>query len=156
MTDQARRRALWLRVHAFIDQHLGDPALGPEAIAAAHGISTRHLHRLFAEHDRTVAAWIRHRRLECCRDDLADPQLAARPIQSIAAQWGFTGPAQFSRAFRAAYGVSPREHRHAARTVEVQGGGPGADARPGGRGGAERKGPVDGAGGRRPGAPGSP
>ncbi|GAB2620473.1 helix-turn-helix domain-containing protein [Streptomyces capparidis] len=119
VSAEAARRTLWLRVHTFVDQHLGDPGLTPEAIATAHGISTRHLHRLFAEHDRTVAAWIHHRRLERCRHDLADPQLAARPIHAIAAHWGFTAPAHFSRAFRAAYGVSPREHRNAAQAGDA-------------------------------------
>jgi AraC-like DNA-binding protein len=119
-TAEAHRRTLWLRVHVFIDQHLGDPGLTPEAIAAAHGISTRHLHRLFAEHDRTVAAWIRHRRLERCRHDLADPALRDRSVQAIATRWGFAAPAHFSRVFRAAYGVSPREHRDTARTGAAQ------------------------------------
>jgi AraC-like DNA-binding protein len=37
-----------------------------------------------------------------------------RPISAIAARWGFLRPADFSRAFRAAYGMTPRELRQTA------------------------------------------
>ncbi len=111
---EARRRALQGRIHDFIQQRLADPGLTPETIAAAHGISTRHLYTLFQEQGLTVAAWIRERRLERCRHDLADPTLLSRPVQGVATRWGFTDAAHFSRLFRAAYGVSPRDYRHAA------------------------------------------
>jgi AraC-like DNA-binding protein len=51
--------------------------------------------------------------LERCLDDLRDPALADVPIARIAARWGMANHAQFSRAFRAAYGVTPREARAA-------------------------------------------
>ncbi|MGO4421042.1 helix-turn-helix domain-containing protein [Streptomyces sp. MCAF7] len=60
------------------------------------------------------AAWIRRRRLERCCDDLADPSLKSRPIQTIAARWGFADPAHFSRLFRATYEMTPRDYRHLA------------------------------------------
>ncbi|MEV5084529.1 helix-turn-helix domain-containing protein [Streptomyces sp. NPDC056159] len=116
LTPQSRRQALRVRICDFVEQHLGDPDLTPGAIAAAHGISVSHLHAVFADQDLTVAAWIRNRRLERCRRDLTDPLLLARPVQAVAAHWGFTSPAHFSRAFRAAYGMSPREYRHVGMT----------------------------------------
>ncbi|MFG1780247.1 helix-turn-helix domain-containing protein [Micromonospora sp. NPDC049048] len=106
-----RRRALMAQIHAFVRENLGDPHLTPDAIAAAHHISLRYLHKLFHEEGHTVAGWVRERRLEQCRRDLANPQLGARPIRAIAAQWGFTSPAHFSQAFRNAYGLSPRQFR---------------------------------------------
>jgi AraC-like DNA-binding protein len=112
ISPEARRRALQARIHDFIQQRLADPGLTPETIAAAHGISTRHLYKLFEEQGLTVAAWIRERRLERCRHDLTDPRLLSRPVQGVAARWGFSDPAHFSRLFRAAYGVSPRSYRH--------------------------------------------
>lgn len=99
------------QIHAFIRNNLGDPNLTPDAIAATHHISLRYLHKLFQQEGRTVAGWIRERRLEQCRRDLANPQLGARPIHVIAARWGFTRPAHFSQAFRSAYGHSPRQFR---------------------------------------------
>ncbi|HZF87706.1 helix-turn-helix domain-containing protein [Streptomyces sp.] len=106
-----RRRALMAQIHAFIRDNLNDTRLTPDAIAAAHHISLRYLHKLFQQEGRTVAGWIRERRLEQCRRDLADPRAAARPISAIAARWGFANPAHFSQAFRHAYGLSPRQFR---------------------------------------------
>lgn len=108
---ESRQRALYLRIKAFIHQHLSDPHLTPDAIAGAHHISTRQLHRLFQDHKVAVAAYIRCQRLEHTRRDLADPALASRPIHAIATRWGFIHPEAFSRAFQTAYGLSPRDHR---------------------------------------------
>jgi AraC-like DNA-binding protein len=111
LPPQTHQRALLARIHAFIIGHLGDPQLSPQTIAAAHHISARTLHRLFSTHDSTVHEWIRNHRLEHCRRDLADPLLFARPIHAIAAHWGFTDNAHFSRTFKATYGMSPRDYR---------------------------------------------
>ncbi|MFI6290500.1 helix-turn-helix domain-containing protein [Nonomuraea sp. NPDC050790] len=106
-----RQSALLTEIRAFILANLGDTRLSPDTIAAAHHISRRYLHKLFHAEGHTVAAWIRERRLQRCRRDLADPRLAAHPIGAIAARWGFTSPAHFSQAFRSAYGLSPRQFR---------------------------------------------
>ncbi|TDW29614.1 AraC family transcriptional regulator [Cryobacterium psychrophilum] len=95
----------------YIEAELGDPGLSPAGIAAAHFISTRHLHSVFHEADTTVSSWIRRRRLERCRRDLRDPILADRPIGAIAARWGFLDAAHFSRIFRAAFGEPPTAYR---------------------------------------------
>jgi AraC-like DNA-binding protein len=116
-TPEARRHALLTTVQAFIHQHLGDPAMTPAAIAAAHYISVRTLHQLFHDEGLTVAGWIRQRRLERCRRDLSDPVLAARPVGAIAARWGFASASDFSRAFRTAHGLPPGEYRRFARVV---------------------------------------
>ncbi|WP_405878377.1 helix-turn-helix domain-containing protein [Streptomyces sp. NBC_01136] len=106
--------ALLARIHAFIEQHLGDPGLTPGTIAAAHQISVRYLHRLFQEQADTVTAHIRHARLEHCHRDLASPQSTSRPILAVAARWGFTDLAHFSRSFRARYGMPPSDFRRLA------------------------------------------
>lgn len=116
-TPEDRRHALLTTVQAFIQQHLGNPELSPAMIAAAHHISLRSLHQLFHDAGLTVAGWIRGRRLECCRRDLSDPALDSRPVAAIAARWGFSSAADFSRTFRAAHGLPPAEYRTSARTV---------------------------------------
>jgi AraC-like DNA-binding protein len=118
-TPEARRHALLTTVQAFIQQHLGDPQLSPAGIAASHHISLRSLHQLFHDEGLTVAGWIRRRRLEACRRDLADPALAARPVAAIAASWGFSSAADFSRAFRSVHGIPPAEYRMSARVVNT-------------------------------------
>jgi AraC-like DNA-binding protein len=102
-----------LRIHAFIEQHLGDADLAPGLVAAAHYISVRYLYRLFEAQGETVAAWIRHRRLEGCRKELADPAFSAAPVSSVAARWGLPDSAHFSRLFRRTYGLPPAEYRRA-------------------------------------------
>ncbi|GHC41327.1 helix-turn-helix domain-containing protein [Streptomyces cinnamoneus] len=112
LSPEARRRTLVLRIQQFIQQHLHDPQLSPPVIAAAHHISTSYLHRLFQEEGTTVGARIRHERLEHIRRDLANPSLRSSPLHAIANRWGFPRAADFSRAFRAAYGMPPKDYRH--------------------------------------------
>jgi AraC-like DNA-binding protein len=76
----------------------------------------RYLHRLFEAQDTTVAAWIRRRRLERCRRDLADPAFRGVPVSAVAARWGLPDPAHFSRLFRRTYGLPPAEYRGSCRT----------------------------------------
>nr|WP_308290453.1 helix-turn-helix domain-containing protein [Streptomyces meridianus] len=112
LQPESRHRTLLLRMKAFVQQNLHDPALSPSTVAAAHHISLSYLHRIFHEDGVTVAAWIRTRRLERICHDLANVDLLAVPIHAVAARWGFPRPAEFSRAFRAAYGIAPRDYRH--------------------------------------------
>jgi AraC-like DNA-binding protein len=98
-------------MHAFIEQHLGEADLAPGIVAAAHHVSLRYLHRLFEAEDTTVAAWIRRRRLERCRRDLADPAFRTVPVSAVAARWGLLDSAHFSRLFRRMYGLPPAEYR---------------------------------------------
>lgn len=106
-------RELMNRMRAYIDANLGSAALDPSSIAAAHFISTRHLHGLFHAQGTTVSTWIRTRRLEECRRDLTNPLLAATPVAQISARWGFGDAAHFSRAFKTAFGIAPSEYRTA-------------------------------------------
>ncbi|MEV4299588.1 helix-turn-helix domain-containing protein [Microbispora rosea] len=117
LSPESRRQALLSLIHDFIRQRLSDPDLTPDTIAAAHHISVRHLYKIFQEQGTTVAAWIRRCRIEQCHRDLADIRKRSLPIQTIAARWGFTDAAHFSRTFRATYGVSPREHRISAAAI---------------------------------------
>ncbi|MCP9987720.1 helix-turn-helix domain-containing protein [Streptomyces sudanensis] len=115
LPPETRRQALFHEITRFITLHLGDPGLKPAAIAAAHFISTRYLHRVFQCNGTTVNGFIRQARISRCRRDLADPSLHATPVAAIGARWGFTRPSDFTRAFRAATGMTPGEYRAAAR-----------------------------------------
>jgi AraC-like DNA-binding protein len=108
---ETRSRTLTLRIKSFIRQHLHDPELTPSSVAAAHHISRSYLHRLFQAEGTTVAFYIRRQRLEGARHDLVNPALATTPIHVIAARWGFSRAADFTRAFRTAYDTPPIEHR---------------------------------------------
>ncbi|MFD8479954.1 AraC family transcriptional regulator [Kitasatospora sp. NPDC059673] len=103
---------LLLRIKDFITRNLHDVDLAPAVVASAHHISLSYLHRLFQQDGTSVAGWIRSRRLEHARRDLAERVSAALSIRDIATRWGFRHQAHFSRAFREAYGCAPREFRH--------------------------------------------
>ncbi|MFF2936309.1 helix-turn-helix domain-containing protein [Streptomyces mirabilis] len=110
--EDTARSHLLLRVRDHINRNLGDPDLSPESIAQAHRISIRYLHRLFEGEGTTVGRLIQKRRLEECGRELARRGRTAPTVSAVAQRWGFVNPAHFSRAFRASYGVSPREWRN--------------------------------------------
>jgi AraC-like DNA-binding protein len=110
--DRMKPQALLaVSVREYIEANLSDPQLSPASIAAAHFISTRHLHNIFQESGTTVASWIRSQRLEGTRRDLRDPLHAGKSVGTVAARWGFLDAAHFSRTFRDAFGVSPSAWR---------------------------------------------
>ncbi|MFH8491011.1 AraC-like ligand-binding domain-containing protein [Streptomyces longisporoflavus] len=109
--EETSRGLLVARIREHIDRNLGDPALAPEGIAKAHHISVRYLHRLFEGEGITVGRLIQRRRLEECARELGRGGRAAPTVSSVAQRWGFVNPAHFSRVFRGAYGISPREWR---------------------------------------------
>ncbi|MEV7601260.1 AraC family transcriptional regulator [Kitasatospora sp. NPDC089797] len=116
LPEEARQRAVVESVRAFIRRNLHDPDLTPPVAAAAHHVSVGHLHRLFTRHShgQTVAAYIRSQRMAKAHRDLADPALRALPIHVVAARCGLLRASDFGRAFKAAYGLTPREHRRGA------------------------------------------
>jgi AraC family transcriptional regulator, positive regulator of tynA and feaB len=99
------------RILQYINHHLTEAALCPADIAAAAGISVRHLHRLFSRRGSTVADWIRVQRLKGCWKDLSDPGSRQKSITEIAFFWGFNDSAHFSHSFRKQFGVCPRSVR---------------------------------------------
>jgi AraC-like DNA-binding protein len=109
-----RQAAMLHRIKIYIDEQLSDPDLDPTGIAAAHHISPRYLRKLFEAEGDSVSRWIRRRRLDNCRRDLAEPKLFDKSVTSVASRWGFTDAAHFSRLFRSTFGQSPREHRQSA------------------------------------------
>ncbi|MEV7358026.1 helix-turn-helix domain-containing protein [Kitasatospora sp. NPDC091276] len=103
--------AMIARIKDYAMCHLGDPSLSPERIATAHHVSVRYLHKLFQGEETTVTRWIQRRRLDMCAHDLSRRAFATPTVSAVARRWGFVSPTHFSRVFRAAYGVTPREWR---------------------------------------------
>jgi AraC-like DNA-binding protein len=106
------------RILAYCTVHLADPSLSVASVARAHRMSVRYLHKLFQDRELSLAAWIRRRRLEAIRRDLADPALAHRTVASIAARWGVQSAPHLSRALRAEFGCTAADIR---RTTRIAG-----------------------------------
>jgi AraC-like DNA-binding protein len=117
--------AYWLAARDHIRRNLHDPALDVAQVSSAVGLSTRHLARVFAGHDTTVARSILLARVEHARSLLLDTSSAARPIAEISRAAGFRSASQFSRSFRRVHGTSARDARrdpdHRGRTSPVPG-----------------------------------
>ena len=105
------RGVLIQRVLQYIEDHLGEPELTCEAVAARHRISERYLRLLFEELGTCASDWIWRRRLERARLDLADPQQRHLSVTTIGFTWGFKDAAHFSRAFKAQFGCTPSDAR---------------------------------------------
>lgn len=117
------RRALMIRIRAFMATNLGSSDLTPAAVAAHHRISLRYLHQLFAAEELTVTRTIQDARLRWSRRLLAEGRLAITDVAHVA---GFVSAAHFSRAFRDAYEMTPSEWRH---TATARDAGPAPSAR---------------------------
>jgi AraC-like DNA-binding protein len=110
-TNSVMNETLYTRIEAFIHNNLTDPGLSPERIAHQHYISVRQLYNLWAHNELGLSEWIINERLEGARRAIAVHASATTTIGTIARQWGFTDLTHFSRRFRGAYGLSPREWR---------------------------------------------
>src|SRR5699024_2024077 len=109
---------LFEQARKYIEKHLADTDLGPQSIAHALFVSVRQLHMRFAAHKTTVGAYIRTRRLERIRADLANPLYASDSIATVSARYGLHDPSQVSRAFKAEFRESPSAFR--ARVLEKE------------------------------------
>ncbi|HEX5779562.1 MAG TPA: helix-turn-helix domain-containing protein [Xanthobacteraceae bacterium] len=106
-----RQSARLVAAKAQIDRSFSDPCFGREELAASLGLSLRGLTRLFALEDDTPSAYLRRRRLERCRADLASPAMDRFSATDIALSHGFNDSAHFSRIFRDAFGETPTHYR---------------------------------------------
>jgi AraC-like DNA-binding protein len=98
----------------YIDQHLADSALSAPQVAAAVGISTRHLSRVFAEAGTSVPQYVLACRLEEARRLLERPSTSTRTVAAVAYRCGFASAAHFSNAFRARFGERASDVRRRA------------------------------------------
>lgn len=99
------------RVQEYVRLHLAEPDLTAARIAAEHHVSVRQLYLILSRAGITLADWIRTQRLEECKRELASSAYQFMTIEAIAHRWGFASAPHFSRVFKAAYGVSPRDVR---------------------------------------------
>jgi AraC-like DNA-binding protein len=97
------------RVQTYVGLHLSEPGLTPHLIARMHNVSLRQLYKSFARAGLSLEQWIIDQRLEAARSELSSPAGRRRPIAATARTWGFQDPSHFSRRFRDAYDMTPRD-----------------------------------------------
>lgn len=104
----AERNCLIDSIRDYINDRLDSARLSPGTIQAAFQLSRPTLYRMFGA-EGGLARYIR-----CCRLQEASVILVRvpqRPIIDIAYAAGFRSASDFSRAFRRAHGMTPREFR---------------------------------------------
>jgi AraC-like DNA-binding protein len=102
----AVRAAVYGQIRRYVEANLHDPGLSPDSVLASLHLSRATVYRLF-EHEGGLAAYIRSRRLRMAADELVRfPHLE---VQDIAAGLGFNDASSFTRAFRRAFDIAPRE-----------------------------------------------
>lgn len=107
----------------YIEQNLGDAGLSADFVAAAIGLSTRHLSRIFASTGTGFPKYVLGRRLEAARRLLEKPAATSMTIAEIAHHCGFASAAHFSSAFSTHYGETASDVRRkatAARAIPLQ------------------------------------
>src|ERR1700678_1451531 len=117
-----------LRVLTHIQEHL-DEALDLEELARVACFSSFHFHRIFAAMTgETIADHVRRLRLERAAMAL---RAGAKQVIQVALDAGYEAHEAFTRAFKAAYGVSPAEFRRATGPIAILAAPSGVHFRPG-------------------------
>lgn len=102
---------------SHVERHLSDPDLSVATIARALSLSPRHLSRVFAASDTTVAQVIQQRRLARARELLTSTESAHLTAAEVGERSGFASASHFSRVFKNHFGMSPSEARRAGGTA---------------------------------------
>ena len=117
-----------LRVLTHIQEHL-DEALDLEELARLACFSSFHFHRIFAAMTgETIADHVRRLRLERAAMELRS---GAKQVIQVALDAGYEAHEAFTRAFKAAYGVSPTAFRRATGPIAILAAPSGVHFRPG-------------------------
>jgi AraC-like DNA-binding protein len=107
------RTRLLGRTLRLIEERHGDPELDPARVAAALGISKRHLHAVLAAASTTFVETLGRVRLDRACEMLAHRRFAQLQIGEIAWRCGYADPSYFARVFRRRFGMGPRDWRSA-------------------------------------------
>lgn len=99
-------RDLYGRIMNYIRINISDQDLGLEKIAKAHCVSTRSVTRAFARFQTSPMKVVWQERLVASRRALE--QRRVRNVSEAALEFGFTDFSHFSKAFRRAFGITPK------------------------------------------------
>lgn len=111
-------------VIAKMESHIEEPA-SPAELAAAVGMSTRQLERLFRRYlNRSPKRYYMELRLARARNLLMQTGMS---VIEVALASGFTSPSHFSKCYRAQYGTTPYRERGSQGIGDIAGAEPGDD-----------------------------
>ncbi|SEQ44148.1 AraC-type DNA-binding protein [Solimonas aquatica] len=103
----------------YIEIHLSDPKLSIATVAKGCGISPRYLSLLLKLHGTPFSTLVWDKRLKIAGQWLSASKSGETSVSEIAYRVGFKSPAHFSRMFKRAYNMSPRQYRLNGAVVEA-------------------------------------
>jgi AraC family transcriptional activator of tynA and feaB len=98
-------------IRECIQKYVTSPELTSEWVAQYCGISPRYLCYVLKANDTCFSELLWNERLPKARDWLVCDAFRQYPIHKIAGMAGFKSAAHFSRMFKSAYGMSPKDYR---------------------------------------------
>lgn len=105
------------KIMRTINEHLDDPMLNVEMLAANAGMSRVHMHRKLKElTNQSARDFIRNIRLKQAAALLSEKKLT---ISEIAYTTGFSSISHFSSSFKDLYGISPTEYREGVKSYKL-------------------------------------
>lgn len=105
------RAARLQAIKADIAQHRSHAMPTIEHLATRHGVTPRHIQRLFEAEGTTFSNHVRQCRLLEAHRMLRDPRCAQWKISTIAYEAGFAELSYFNRSFRRQFGLTPGDVR---------------------------------------------
>lgn len=99
------------RVCQYIHQHLSEPALCIDRIAADLRCSKRYLHQVFEDSGDTLERYLWAQRLARSKALLISGEAQSVPISEVATASGFRSNAHFCRLFKHHFGLTPTDFR---------------------------------------------
>lgn len=112
LPDRSSQRSRYQFALREIELQITSPNLSLGWLAATVGISERQLERDFAAHDTSYIRSVRDQRLKLARDLMKLAKRSGRSVRvtDLAYSSGFRDLSNFNRAFKAGFGVTPREY----------------------------------------------
>lgn len=108
------RAARLAAAKAYIQDRIGPHGLSIDDVAGHMGVSSRYVRKLFEADGDSFSKYVLEQRLIRVRGMLTNARFDHRPISSLAYDVGFGDLSYFNKVFRASFGGTPSDLRHAA------------------------------------------